>query len=405
MRTNSILACTFLVACAPNEHSIDRDLPSDRPSGGKADDLTSRPVEICPGVTADAGGVMPASAALQACLDATPTGGELALSPGVYRISSLVRVGRGITLHTAGVPGNAPACLIEGAPACATLRADADLSVARGFVQLEDHDVTVEHIVIDGNRQARLHSEAAQHCAAGTNGPGFNAIAAGCTRCSFVMSATINALCGTGFEWNGRDAFIGGNLVRDNGDHTTHNMWADGITVTFTENAEVVANYFADNSDVDLILGSNRGGLVHQNQIHHDRQDAFAGLMLDNFNDHAPGDFREARVLENTIACNGRCDYGIQLGPHPWYPSSNIRGGMVAANTVDGARMGIDVDGAGTPDAPITVTGNQVGAAPATAMFMCGQRPSSRFNVSPDAVVDLAEGPLPDTAMLVHDCP
>jgi hypothetical protein len=127
--------------------------------------------------------------------------------------------------------------------------------------------------------------------------------------------------------------------------------------------------------------------------------------MLDNFNGHAPGDFEGAQVIENTIACNGRCDYGIQVGPHPWYPSANIRGGTVAASSVDGARMGIDVDGAGTPDAPTTITGNQVGPAPASATFLCGTRPSSRFNVAPDAVVDLGAGPAPDTAMFVHDCP
>jgi len=376
------------------------------PGGGKGDDPTSaQPVEICAGVTADRSGGAPASAAIQACLDATASGGELALPSGVYRITSLVRVGHGVTLHTRDVPATAPACLVEGAPPCASLRADDNLDVTRGFVQLEDSDVTVEHVVLDGNRAARLHSEGARQCAAGNNGAGFNGIATACTRCTFLMSATINALCGTGFEWNGADAFIGGNLVRDNGDHVSHNMWADGITVIFTEHAQVVSNYFVDNSDVDLILGSNRGGVVQHNTIHHGRQDSFAGLMLDNFNGAEPGDFVDAQVIDNTVTCNGRCDYGIQVGPHPWYPSANLRGGTIAANVVAGARMGLDVDGAGTPDAPTIVTGNQVGASPSSAAFLCGTRPSSRFNVAPDAVIDLGAGPAPDTAMLVHDCP
>lgn len=399
MRT---LACAILLtACVAEHHELDATDPMD----GKADGPGSHVVELCAGITADAGGGAPASAAVQACLDATADGGDLALPAGVYRVTGLIRVGRGITLHTGGVAAGAPACLVDGAPPCATLRADPDLLVTRGFLQIEDRDVTVEHIVIDGNRGARLTSEAAQRCAGGTNGPGFNAIAAGCTHCTFLMSATINALCGTGFEWNGADAFIGGNLVRDNGDHDTRNMWSDGITVTVTANAQVISNYFADNSDVDLILGSNHGGLVRHNTITHGRQDSFAGLMLDNFNDSAPGDFEQAQVIENTITCNGRCDYGIEVGPHPWYHSSNIRGGTVAANAVDGARMGIDVDGAGTPAAPTTVTGNQVGPTPASATFLCGPRPSSRFNVAPDSVVELGAGPAPDTAMLVHDCP
>src|ERR1044071_8927506 len=121
--------------------------------------------------------------------------------------------------------------------------------------------------------------------------------------------------------------------------------------------------------------------------------------MLDNFNGSAPGDFVGASVTANSIACSGRCRYGIGLGPRPWYPSANIRGGTVAGNTVTGARMGIDADGAGTADAPITITGNEVGPAPALAMFLCGTRPSARFDVAPDAVVDLAAGPAPDAAM------
>lgn len=412
--TPRILCLVMLVSCTDDPAgTLDPDAGDGSSSDaagdardGKGDDAnTPQLVEICAGVMADIHGAMPASAAIQQCLDATSTGGDLALPAGTYRVTSLVRVGRGITLHTAGVAANAPACLVTGAPACATLRAAPDLLVARGFVQIEDSDVTLEHVVLDGNRAARLQSTAAQMCAAGTNGPGFNAIAAGCTHCTLLYSATINALCGTGFEWNGADAFIGGNLVRDNGDHVTQFMWADGITITRTENTQVIANYFANNSDVDLILGSNANGLVRQNTIHHSTQDSFAGLMLDNFNDSAPGDFRGAQVIENTITCNGRCDYGIQLGPHPWYHSSNIRGGTVSANSVDGARMGINVDGGGTAEAPITVSGNTVGPSPATATFLCGPRPSSRFNVSPDSVVSLGAGPAAETAMYVHDCP
>jgi len=400
MRTTAAVLL-LVTSCAVDQGTVASD--DAPPAPGKADGPGT--VELCAGVSADPSGGAPASAAIQACLDTTPSGGELALPPGTYRVTSLIRIGRGITLHTAGVARDAAACLVTAAPPCAVLRADSALAVPRGFVQLEDSDVTVEHIVIDGDRQARLTSLAAQRCAAGTNGPGFNAISAGCDHCTLLMSATINALCGTGFEWRGASAFIGGNLVRDNGDHTRQNMWSDGITIINTENARVVANYFSDNSDVDLILGSNRGGVVQQNTIVHGHQDSFAGLMLDNFNGTTPGDFEGAQVTNNSITCNNRCDYGIQLGPHPWYHSSNILGGTVASNVVAGARMGIDVDGAGTATAPTAVHANQVSGSPSTATFLCGARPSSRFNVSPDSVVELGAGPAPDTTMLVHDCP
>jgi hypothetical protein len=399
----SYFACVLVVSTACLDSGASGSDDTVPPSDGKADGPTT--VELCAGVAADVAGGQPASDAIQTCLDATGSSGELALPPGVYRVTGTIHVGRGITLRTAGVASDAAACGVAGAPACATLRADANLLVTRGFVHLEDDDVTLDHVVLDGNRAARLGSEAAHLCASGTNGPGFNAIAAGCTHCTLRMSATINALCGTGFEWNGADAFIGGNLVRDNGDHTSTNMWSDGITITATQNAQVIANYFLDNSDVDLILGSNHGGAVAHNTVVHGRQDSFAGLMLDNFNGSASGDFISADITANAITCNGRCDYGIQLGPHPWYPSMNIQGGNVTGNTVAGARMGIDADGAGTASAPITITGNQVDATPPSAMFLCGARPTSRFNVSPDSVVDLGAGPAPDTTMTVHDCP
>jgi hypothetical protein len=408
MRISTLVALLAIAAFAPAcgvEQMGDGTGGDDAaPSGpGKADG--GAPIQICAGIKADASGTAPASAAIQACLDATPNGGTLALPAGTYRITSLITVSRGITLHTAGVARNAPACLVQDAPPCATLRADANLLVTRGFVEIAGSNVTIEHIVIDGDRQARLASVAAQQCASGTNGPGFNARSSSCDHCTLLMSATINALCGSGFEWNGAAAYIGGNLVRNNGDHTRHNMWSDGLTITRTDHASVISNYFADNSDVDLILGSNAGGVVKQNIVVHGAQDSFAGLMLDNFNASTPGDFQGAQVTNNTVMCNGRCDYGIQIGPHPWYPSANILGGTIATNTVDGARMGIDVDGAGTAAAPTTVTANQVGATPSSATFLCGTRPSSRFNVSPDSVVNLGAGPAPDTTVLVHDCP
>ena len=173
-------------------------------------------------------------------------------------------------------------------------------------------------------------------------------------------------------------------------------MWADGLTMLRSNRAVVDHCLFVDNTDVDLIVGGAVDGVVTSNTVRHTAQASFAGLMLDNFNGTTPGDFRGAQVTANDIGCGASlCDFGIQLGPHPWYPSANILGGVVTGNASHGAKIGINVDGAGTPEAPMVVTGNTFGPGPTSASFLCGTRATTPFNVSPDSVVDLGQGPRP----------
>jgi hypothetical protein len=82
----------------------------------------------------------------------------------------------------------------------------------------------------------------------------------------------------------------------------------------------------------------------------------------------------------NSVECNDRCHYGIELGPHAWYQSPNIIGGTVTGNTVSGASMLINVDGGGTAAQPISVYGNSYGAFTPNVEYLCKETfPGTRF--------------------------
>ncbi|MEI8256431.1 MAG: hypothetical protein WCJ30_12225, partial [Deltaproteobacteria bacterium] len=151
----------------------------------------SRTVTLCPGVTADASGASGASAAIQRCIDATPAGGTLAIPGGIYRIDAQLVINHAMTFGTAGLAASTSVCLDAGT-SCATLQAATDLDVAGGMLLLSGTDhVVLDHVVLDGNRGARLGSMAAMRCASGNNRNGFNAVNAGSTSCSFIRSASI----------------------------------------------------------------------------------------------------------------------------------------------------------------------------------------------------------------------
>lgn len=364
-------------------------------------------VEICPGVSAELGGLTSATSQLQACIDATPEGGTLEIPAGVYLMTGAVSIARGMTLATRGTSGSTTGCLLPGAPACAVLMAAADLDTDNGFLQILDSssNVTVSHIILDGNRATRLGSAAAATCASGNNRRGFNSFARG-TGHRFTYNASVRALCGTGMEWRGGSAVISGNYFGGNGDNSTTNMWSDGLTIHEADGSTIENNTLWNNSDVSLILGGGAGTTVRGNVLMQTTQRAFAALMLDNFNGGTSGNFTGSLVTGNTINCTTLlCDFGINLGPHAWYLSANILGGEVTGNAVAYGKICLNIDGAGTVASPITVYGNTLAGSPSSAAFNCGTRSTSNFNIGPDSVVNLNGDPTPYTTYEWHGCP
>jgi hypothetical protein len=357
-------------------------------------------VALCNGVMADASGITDAHTALQTCIDATPNAGTLALPPGIFRISGVVSITHTMTLTTANT-SNLPNCLDYAAPKCAVLRADDVVSPSaastRGFFRLgslgtQVSNVTLDHIVLDGNRATRLQSNDAKQCAMGNNGDGING-GANCASCTLAHIVSARALCGTGMEWDGDGVTVKDSVFFGNGDHATNNMWSDGLTIHKSDNALVDGSQFIDNSDVGFISGGGVNAKYTNNIAYQLSQVAFAAVMLDNFNNGALGDHTGAVMSGNSVSCPAGCHFGIELGPHPWYQSPNIKGGTITNNTVAGANIEINAQGTGTNSAPTIITNNTLAPVPAKGLFQCGNvNGTSALNVSKESVVDLKGG-------------
>lgn len=368
-------------------------------------------VTVCPGVQIGFDDGIDDAPAIRQCIQGTPAGGTLQLPAGTYDVGSQIVIDKTMTLRTSGTSGSTYTCQNY---ACATLKALPSFNSGGGgfLVAQNASGVTIDHIVLDGNRAGRLQSPAAAECAKevpGANRWGFNARMSNCSGCRFTYNVSKNALCGTALEFSGHDATISNNAFHDNGQNSARLMWADGLTVIYSDRAVITNNTLGNNSDVALILGGGRGAYVANNQITQFGQVAFAGLMLFNFENQSAGDFTDAVVTQNRIDCgsNRNCHFGIMLGPHPWNPSLQIAGGTVYANTVFNALQGINVEGAGTAANPLTLYNNIVSSppgTPTTGVFLCGTRQTSPLNIY-HSVVNRNGDTMPATNWLWHDCP
>jgi hypothetical protein len=252
----------------------------------------------------------------------------LELPEGVYLISKQVKILKSITLTSksssasrhgrVGSKAIAATSCYSASSSCATLRASPELYAGGGILFMQGSNISVFRIIIDGNRYNRLNSQTAKDCASGSNYAGHNSVFSGCNACSFTSSVTMFAVCGTGLGWVGNGSRVVDSVVCHNGDHYTHNMWSDGLTLNQASPTVVQDNIFIDNSDISLIFGSGRGSEVSGNLVFEMQNGAFGGVMFDNFNGHTDGDFLGMQFHNNNIVCNGRCDFGLEIGPHPW---------------------------------------------------------------------------------------
>ena len=336
--------------------------------------------------------VLPADA-IQACIDRAPAFSTVEIPAGKYVLNHHILVSASITVR-----GALSAGVVSCAAApddCALLVAGPDFADQWGLLLVRSTThVRLEHLVIDGNRGERTDSAPARSCMNGDNTYGFNASVLECDECHVVDLVSRHAVCGTGMVWIGADATIERSAFLANADASTRNMWSDGLTLLSAPRSAIRENTFENNSDVGLIIGYGVDSRVEQNAIRQRTQPAFAGLMLDNFNSNdraVRGDFRGAVIINNSIDCGAQlCTFGIQIGPRPWYPADNIVGGELHDNIVKGAKIGINVDGAGDRDAPTSVYGNRVEAAPSGSYFAtCAQPiPAACMNIAPTSIVD-----------------
>lgn len=403
---------------------VARDRTSGRTSNRVLETVTAPNCsEICPGVSADRSGSQPAADALIACIRSGRS--TLALPPGVYQIDKQVLVTRPLRLTTRGLDGSTQSCEQPGV-SCAVLRAGPSVLGKGGFIRVErpngvNDNVVFDHIVLDGNRGARLRSQAAAYCADPKNNNGnqwgMNATFERCLSCGFQYSVSRDALCGSGLQWTGDDAWIVNNTFRDNGANAStvpirdkvadtradaERMFADGLTLLDSSRAVVQDNRFVNNTDIGLVVGNGQYSSIERNFVQQRERWSYAGIMLHNFSNSRMGNFVGTSVSGNTVECGltlsgvlyRQCVYGIAVGPHAWdKQNGNIQGGTVIGNQVTAARVGIGVDGAGTAANPTVIYRNTVRSVPAKAWCIKNSGPYGPFtttglNISVDSRVD-----------------
>lgn len=351
-----------------------------------------------------------AAEVLQQCIDRAPAFSSIEIPPGRYLLHRQVVVSTPLTIRTARSSGTSLSC--TSAPEdCAVLTVGPDFSDRYGALRIEStNNVLLEHVVIDGNRAARLTSFAARMCRLGRNTFGFNATVWSCATCALEDVVSMNALCGTGMVWSGAQASIRRSEFRGNGDAKTPNMWADGLTVIYAPDSEIRDNRFIDSSDIGLIVGYGVRSRIERNIVLQRTQPAFAGLMLHNFSidtRRIQGDFRGAVIAGNLIDCGSQlCVFGVQVGPRPWSRGLNIVGGELYDNEVRGAKVGINVDGAGVRRVPVAIFANRVNGVPASSHFSdcAGPIPTEWMNIAPTSVVDRRDETIPAGARLSDPC-
>ncbi|CUG93468.1 Hypothetical protein, putative [Bodo saltans] len=268
-------------------------------------------------------------------------------------------------------------------------------------------NVNINHIIIDGNRDARRFSNSWNECLNNEDNRGnaVNARINNVDNATFEYSASIQALCASGFQWMSDYCTIANSYFANNGNHAD-GRWSDGLTLLTCKNGHVRDLHFLDNTDVNLVCGCGAGFLVENIHIQHINAASFAGFMFDNFDNSQCGDYRGGVARNITVDCNNyQCDFGANFGPHPWYASSNILGGSVSYLTVSGAKQGVNCAGAGTTAAPLSLSHiTVVGNVSFVNKFQCGWHLASDFNIDPDSVVDTFACP-PNTSFVWKSCP
>lgn len=344
------------------------------------------------------GTVQDASDAILSCIQQTPAGGILELPAGSYMIANQITFNRPITLRTQGKAGT-PMCDYELGLDCAVLIADPSLKVRFGLMYNTQSNVTLDHIVLDGNREARIAtatgSSIAQNCSK-DNSYGFNALTSG-AGFSFIGSVSKHAICGTGMGAGGDGLTIQNSAFVENGDHRA--VWSDGLTVGDASNSKFIGNLFVSNSDVDFIFGGCKNCVIKNNTIRHwthYRYGSFAAFMTHAWpNGETSGDYNGSEISGNQIDCGAarRCGFGMMLGADPWYQASYYGGGDYHDNSVTNAQEGLIID---HTTASLHVHNNSVqNSAGGTNAGSCGIRGTESYDVSSNSAVDFSGDSVP----------
>lgn len=332
------------------------------------------------------GGAAPAGASLQDCVDRTPSGGRLELSPGTYRLTAPLLIARPISIATAGLAAGAAGCAALSAGRCATLRValEQEAGPRATPILVQAEGVSLSHLIVEGAGQNRAMRGWCGEPETRPSGGGIRVMGSGF---SLRKSVLRHFTCYTALEVtaSAKAPVIEDNRVGPNGDHRPGEVWSDGVTIHDSQSAIIRRNLFVDNSDVQLILGGCRDCQVEDNRfVHGGAFDgaSFAELMLHSF-PNTSGDFAGTLVRGNAIDCGParRCGYGLMIGSAPWHPG-RMSGGRISGNVVRNALVGINIDAL---TGPVEVDGNRVAGSGGRFASDCGTRDWPAVSVAPSS--------------------
>jgi hypothetical protein len=263
--------------------------------------------------------------ALQQALDATTPGGTVELAPrAVVRLSSTLRIPRGVTLTTAGAPPPERYARMGRLARVAEPGAGADpVAVALGA------GARLRNVWVDGGR-AWLKKYVRDALTVRVDGDGAtveqtritNSLGGGSL---FVMGPHYGVPCET--------ATLRDNLVTAYPSGHEDGTWADGISVACAA-ATVADNAVVDATDVGIILyrveGASQASRVERNTVIAAGRSGFSALAVDPLfgGGGQTFSFEGATITDNTLWTGDRVHFDIALaaGTRAWFGEGADKG-------------------------------------------------------------------------------
>lgn len=363
-------------------------------------------VVSCPKLAADVNTGKDASKDIKDCINLASSGGTVALPAGVYMVNSQVRNlahrSDTFTITTLGKKPTDPPCNYGATHDCAEIRASANFNADGksdyGVVAFLGTNITLDHIVVNGNKTARVNSNAWKRCnqantSAGDTAAGYN-ITVDVSGFKFTNSVSKNGLCASGLGLTGKNILVQRSAIVYNGTHNVNMMWSDGITSgDNNDNLQVLNSTFIDNTDVQLIVGPSKNTIIQNNTISHSNDPAggsFGALAIYDWPVVTTNNptYAGSIISNNTINCgtSRNCGVGLLIGADPWAKVRplHVSGATITNNIVVDGQAGISVDDA-TQNVIKNNTSTWTDPTRTTLKANCGVRQSGTYIVGNDS--------------------
>jgi hypothetical protein len=342
------------------------------------------------------------SEALKSCIDRTPIGGILEISPGQYGMAKQIELIKSITIKTLGLDQESENCSKDATHKCVEFLILPQLFTPKGLFVVDGSRIHFDHVVVNGNRNARIQSKWGE-----IREWTYNMTWIRNSGGSLSNSVLKNALTGTALEVKSgnADIVISNNTFMDNGLHKKGGNWADGLTIHDALNAKIVSNEFINNTDIDFVLGGCQKCVVQNNRITHTGgydTSSFAALLIHSWPGGTSGNYMDSDISHNVIDCGPQraCGFGIYVGASAWYMVTDIVDVNLHDNKIENAQLGVNIDPIVKRNFSAHVYRNQVKNSGNLKMSTkCGSRYISKsYNIVPSerGTVDRSLDNIPD---------